>query len=292
MGFLQSPTLCRTVHLLLLHFLWSVAPEKLWYWIDTYRCRLFRLWISRTIYCKSNFQRLPVLRRIEQLTEVQKIQTANQGLSPYTWQTATNSINLVSALIAACLYGNIGIKVVYQNILRELFGFPALETKNGKLLWIALVPIYWSVAFIVCSAIPNITNFSSLIAAVCILQFSYTFPPIMMLALDVQRDAMLPEETFNPTTGEVNRVDSGWTRIKRGFFARRVPLKLWYILFALGSFTVAVLGTYSSVKGLTSAFRSNPNVASFGCSAPIWMMEFGMCGKFWGWGLHGSLWSR
>lgn len=194
---------------------------------------------------------------------------ANQGLSPYTWQTATNAIGLVSALIAACLYGNIGIKVVYQNILREFFGFPALETQRGKLAWVALVPIYWSLAFLICSAIPNITNFSGLIAALCILQFSYTFPPIMMFALDVQRDAMLPEETFNPATGEVSRVDSGWKRIMRGFLARRIPLKLWYIIFALGSLTVAALGTYSSIKGLSSAFKKNPNVTSFGCTAPI-----------------------
>lgn len=91
----------------------------------------------------------------------------------------------------------------------------------------------------------------------------------MMLALDVQRDAMLPEETFNPATGEVKRVDSGWKRIKRGFLARRVPLKLWYIVFALGSLCVAILGTYSSIKGLVTAFKENPNVTSFGCSAPI-----------------------
>lgn len=80
---------------------------------------------------------------------------------------------------------------------------------------------------------------------------------------------MLPEETFNPVTGEVHRVDSGWDRIKRGFFARRVPLKLWYILFALGSLVVAILGAYSSIRGLVNAFKHNSNVTSFECKAPI-----------------------
>lgn len=49
------------------------------------------------------------------------IYTASQGLSPYTWQSACNAISLVSALIAAALYGNIGIKVVYQVSLLSTF---------------------------------------------------------------------------------------------------------------------------------------------------------------------------
>ena len=37
-------------------------------------------------------------------------------LSPYAWQTATNIMNLVTGLIAAALYGNIGLKVVYNEV--------------------------------------------------------------------------------------------------------------------------------------------------------------------------------
>ena len=36
---------------------------------------------------------------------------AMQSLSPYNFQTAVNIIFLFSGLIAACLYGNIGVKV-------------------------------------------------------------------------------------------------------------------------------------------------------------------------------------
>jgi hypothetical protein len=39
-----------------------------------------------------------------------------QGLSPYSWQTATNIMNIVTGLIAAALYGNIGLKVVYMEV--------------------------------------------------------------------------------------------------------------------------------------------------------------------------------
>lgn len=91
----------------------------------------------------------------------------------------------------------------------------------------------------------------------------------MMLALDIQRDAILPEESFDPSTGTVTRVDSGWTRLKRGFFARRVPLKLWYILFAAGSLATAILGIYSSVSSLITTFADNPAISSFSCTAPI-----------------------
>ena len=44
-----------------------------------------------------------------------------QGVSPYGWQTAGNMLTLISALIAAGLYGNIGIKVFYNNVLMDAF---------------------------------------------------------------------------------------------------------------------------------------------------------------------------
>ncbi|KAI9836028.1 MAG: hypothetical protein M1819_001639 [Sarea resinae] len=193
---------------------------------------------------------------------------ANQGIQGYNFQSAGNALSLVSALIAAALYGNIGIKVLYQNVFTELMGAPPLESKKGKLLWVGLVPIYWSLAFMVCSAIPNINGFSGVIAAACIMQFSYTFPPFLMLGLDVQRDAMVDGETFDPRTGQVNHVDAGWKRWARGF-KKRTPLKMWYIVFTLGSATTAVLGLYCSISSLKTTFDTNPNTTSFSCTAPV-----------------------
>ena len=65
-----------------------------------------------------------------------------QGLSPYNWQTACNIMNLITGLIAAALYGNIGIKVVYLEVLQELFNAPPLTTTAGKMIWVGLVPAY------------------------------------------------------------------------------------------------------------------------------------------------------
>ena len=194
--------------------------------------------------------------------------SAWQGLSYYPYQTAANSLALIAALIAAALYGNIGIKVIYNNIFAEIWNFPPLESRTGRMIWAGIVPLYWVLGFVVCSAIPNITSFGGLIAAVCIMQFSYTFPPFLMLGFDVQRHAILAQETFDPSTGRVNRVDQGWKRWARGF-KKEKGLKVWYIIFSLGALATAVLGTFSSIKSLISAFESNSNIAAFSCKAPI-----------------------
>lgn len=105
------------------------------------------------------------------------VNPANQGMSPYGALTAGNIIGFISSLIAAALYGNIGIKVLYQNVLKELVGLPDLTSKKGKFIWMGFVPIYWALAFVMAAAIPNFSALTGLIAALCILQFTYTFPP-------------------------------------------------------------------------------------------------------------------
>ncbi|KAF8852498.1 hypothetical protein BDZ45DRAFT_108747 [Acephala macrosclerotiorum] len=195
---------------------------------------------------------------------------ANQGLSPYSWQTATNAINLASGLIAAVLYGNIGIKVIYQNIVQDLMGGPELTTKAGKILWIGMVPIYWSLAFIIGSAVPQFTNVSSMVSATCIMQFTYTFPALLYFGIKVQEDAITPEEKFDPATGQVYRIDS-WkdlSRWKRGIFSKRWYLKIFDFIFFLASLTTAALGMYASGTGLREDFASG-HATSFSCTSPL-----------------------
>lgn len=140
-----------------------------------------------------------------------------QGVSPYGWQTFGNVLGLITGLIAAVLYGNIGIKVLYNNIGRDVFKFPILESKKGKWIWSAFVPIYWIAAWVIASSVPQITSWIVFVGAACILQFTYTFPPFLMVGFKSQRDAILPEETFDPLTGSVNHVDSGVKRWVRGY---------------------------------------------------------------------------
>lgn len=190
-----------------------------------------------------------------------------QGLSPYNYQTAANVCYIFAGLIAAALYGNIGIKVIYANIFQELMGAPPLTILRGKILWIFMVPTYWALAFIIAAAIPQFSYVSGLVGAICILSFTYTFPAILQLGFQIKKDAMLPEESFDVASRTYNRVDNGWRRWVRGYMVNW-HLNTFNIIYLLGSLTACALGTYSSVKGLISAFNGTSVATSFGCIAP------------------------
>ncbi|KAM3082750.1 hypothetical protein ACMFMF_002403 [Clarireedia jacksonii] len=186
-----------------------------------------------------------------------------QGISPYAWQTVGNVISFISALIAAGLYGNIGIKVLYNNIFMEFFKAPPLTTRGGKLLWACIVPLYWSIAYIVAAAIPNFFGLSSLVAALCILQFTYTFPPMLYVGYCIKLGAQLPGEGFNPATV----MDSGFKRILRGY-RKRFILNTWNVLYFGGALVTAALGAYSAIEALIEAFKK-PQITAFTCKSPV-----------------------
>lgn len=175
---------------------------------------------------------------------------------------------MVTGLIAACLYGNIGIKVAYVEVFQELLHAPPLTTRAGKILWIGLVPVYWVVAWAVCAAIPQFSYISGLVGAVCILQFTYTFPAILAFGFQIQRDAMTAEEEFDAANGTYRRIDSGITRWVRGFKVKWMFNTFNFIYF-LGALTTAGLGMYSSCLGLIDAFNGTSAATSFGCATPV-----------------------
>jgi hypothetical protein len=192
---------------------------------------------------------------------------AMQGLSPYAWQTVGNVLNVITGLIAACLYGNIGLKVLYVSVLEEFFHAPSLIKKAGKILWVGLLPMYWALAFVIAAAIPQFSYLSGLIGALCILQFTYTFPPILYLGYQIKKDAMLPSEQMD-AHGQYIREDTGMTRWIRGY-KRRWLMNSFNVFYALGAATTAVLGIYSSIKSLIDAFNGTSVATSFGCAAPV-----------------------
>jgi hypothetical protein len=201
------------------------------------------------------------------------VNPAYQGVSPYAWQTVGNVLAVISGLIAAGLYGNIGVKVLYNNLFVEFFRAPPLTVRRGKLLWVCIIPIYWSIAFIISAAIPNFFALSSLVAALCIMQFSYTFPPMLYLGFAIMTGSQLPGEGFNPTTGQIVRHDRGIKRIIRGFFAGgltswRPWVNMFNIIFMLGSAATAALGAYSAIEALIAAFAL-PSITAFTCTSPL-----------------------
>lgn len=192
------------------------------------------------------------------------------GVSSYPVQTVGNVFAMVSALIAAALYGNIGIKVLYNNIFVEFLHAPPLTEQKGKMLWVAVIPVYWSIAYVIAAGIPDFSGLTGVVAAFCILQFTYTFPPLLSIAYLVKKNAMLVDEGegFDPVTGTVTRKDGGLKRFMRGFFAGRWYMNFFNILYMLGALCLAGLGGYGSIINLINAF-SGGTVNSFVCKSPL-----------------------
>jgi len=150
----------------------------------------------------------------------------------------------------------------------EIFRAPGLTTIPGKIVWAFLIPVYWGIAFVLAAGIPNFAGLTSVVAAFCILQFTYTFPPLLSVAFWIKKYSMREGEGFDPATGQVIRHDSGFTRLVRGFTARRVLVNIFNVLYTLGALALAGLGAYSSIEILKNAFASS-RTTSFVCKSPL-----------------------
>lgn len=82
---------------------------------------------------------------------------AFQGVSHYSWQTVGNVLSLISGIIAGGLYGNIGLKILYVNVVEDFFNGPPLLSRNGRFAWTALVVVFWVVGFVIGAAIPYVS---------------------------------------------------------------------------------------------------------------------------------------
>lgn len=194
---------------------------------------------------------------------------APQGIAAYGWQTACNIILLFSSCIGAALYGNIGLKVLYIDVLQEVLHFPPLTASRGKWLWAGLVPVYWAIAFVVGAAIPLLSSISGFIGAMFILSFTYTLPALLALGYWIRKDAMVPaQERFDPATGRYNYIDGGWKRWARGYMARPW-FNTWNLVYLLGGLATTALGMYSSIDSMIHAFQGGSKATSFGCASPV-----------------------
>ncbi|CAK5267813.1 unnamed protein product [Mycena citricolor] len=170
---------------------------------------------------------------------------AYQGVSKYAWQTVGNVMSLVTGIIAGGLYGNIGIKVVYHNLVEDWFQGPPLMSHRGRIIWSILVVAYWALAFVIGSAIPQIQTINGLVGAIGIMQFTYTFPPLLRLGYDVLSDAMAGDKPYDPDSGaSYHRVDTWrqWSRWRRGLFSGHWYFKLFNFILFSASLSMAGLG--------------------------------------------------
>jgi hypothetical protein len=157
--------------------------------------------------------------------------------------------------------------VIYNNVFVELFHAPQLHTRGGKWAWVVLIPIYWAIAFVLAAGIPNFSGLTSVVAAFCILQFTYTFPPMLSVAYWIKKNALREGEGFDPATGNIVLHDTGLKRMMRGF-RHRWYVNVWNIIYMLGAFALAGLGAYSSIEVLKNAFKDS-RTTSFVCKSPL-----------------------
>ncbi|KAI0469309.1 transmembrane amino acid transporter protein-domain-containing protein [Xylaria cf. heliscus] len=190
------------------------------------------------------------------------------GVSNYGWQTAGNTLTLLSGLIAAALYGNIGIKVFYNNVLVDVFRAPLITSKGGKIFYAAIVPVWWSIAFVIAAAIPAYIYFVSIISAAALLNLSYTIPAWIALGYDIRKSTM---GTFDPSVGRTGRGLVGFNRYIRGFWSGgilQVSINIWHVLYFLAALSLSGLGLYASIEGFIEAFEI-PQINAFTCRSPL-----------------------
>nr|POE77643.1 hypothetical protein CFP56_09290 [Quercus suber] len=228
-------------------------------------------------------------------------QVSYQGITGYGWQTAGNMLALISGLIAAGLYsksnlsfsqsvyqsatiqdsptnsvlllGNIGIKVLYNNVLIDIFHAPPLNTRGGRILWTIIVPLWWIVAFIIAAAIPDYFGFVSVMSAATLMHLVYSFPPLLALGYDIRLTNLQnsPDGAFDPQTGAVRRARRGLKYWVHGFFGGsplRVTMNVLHLMYALGAVAMAGLGLYAAIVGMIDAFM-DPQLNSFSCRSPL-----------------------
>lgn len=131
-----------------------------------------------------------------------------------------------------------------------------------------MVPIYWALAFVIGSAIPNFGDFQSLVGAFCIGNFTYAFPALLKIGFEIKKGAMLPEEQFDPVTRKYVRLDGGLKRWIRGY-RKSILLTSFNIFYLLGALVVCGMGMYSAIEALITAFGGGGTTATaFGCTSP------------------------
>lgn len=202
------------------------------------------------------------------------------GIAKYSFQTVCNMLAILSGTIAAALYGNVGLKVVYVNTVEALFKGPALNSRKGKWIWAVISVVYWALAFVIASSIPQVQTISGLIAAIAIMNFSYSFPFMLALIFYIKRDAMVGDTAYAPGVA-AQRQDtwSHWSRWQRGLFGGHyeiagvtipgIVVKTVLLIVCLGSYTLSGLGMYGSGESIKEVFDSTAAATSFGCAAPV-----------------------
>lgn len=213
------------------------------------------------------------------------------NIANIAFQAVTNIIGMFCLAVTAILYAHIGAKVVYRVLSRGLLGAPSLSSKKSAVWWSGTTALYWVLAWVIGSAIPNISDLNTVIGSAFILQMTYTFPPVLLLGHWIQKDAMAGDYPWRPGMEPyANRSDS-WrdiSRWRRGFAAywyakvalvrlvvccgrgrgtKRQNADISQIILVAGSLSLAGVGVYAGVMQAKASYEAGVTVA-YSCKAP------------------------
>lgn len=150
---------------------------------------------------------------------------------------------------------------------------PGLTTKKGKIIWVIMIPIYWALAFVIGAVIPNFNALVGVVGAICIVQFTYSLPPLLYMGAKTMVNAMLPGEGYDPATNTVIRHDKGMKRWVRGFTGGTTIEKCIMfanVIYFLGALALGGLGAYASITLIIETFASgDPGLTTFSCTSPL-----------------------
>lgn len=109
------------------------------------------------------------------------------------------------------------------------------------------------------------------LAALCILQFTYTFPPILFVGFIMQRDATKGQPAYTPGSTVSDLRSDTWHNFSRWWrgFKSLWWLNTFNVILFLAALATAGLGAFSSIQGIKAGFKQNGAATSFGCQAPV-----------------------
>lgn len=168
-------------------------------------------------------------------------------LANLTAQQAANSIGLITGFIAAIMYGNVGLKVIYFTIVNDVFDGPLITTKKGTIVWSLMSTAYWWTAFIIASSVPNLGTIVGVVGSLCIMQFSYTFPSLMQLLYYINQGTTIKEK-----------------------LTQKWALKAMDLTIVLASLAATGIGMWGSIEGMIQALQAG-GVLGWGCENPQYL---------------------
>jgi hypothetical protein len=92
------------------------------------------------------------------------------------------------------------------------------------------------------------------------MQFTYTFPPLLLAGFYMRLDAARNDPGDSWTS---------WSRWKRALFSGKWYFKVLNLVLSLAALSMACLGMYGSGKAIQEAFASGGAATSFGCGSPV-----------------------